>query len=496
MRIQPEALATGGIARSMPGTAWLLHAAIIGLGVLIAVLLPLGKPLLVIAVAAGVLVAVPVFMYPRLGLYLTIAAIPLDEVGKLGALLPFVNISVVKVLALLTLGAWVLHLLSRRLDFVWRSEVGVLLGYMVVGALSLVDSREVQRGLQEMVIFGSTVLFFVMVFNLLRTKRHVVTALVVLSVVSAATFAYAGLQRFLPGAEIAERVGWLEEGEAAAGVEISNIESDSIGTVRRSTGTAAHSNVLAANTAFLFAVLAGLFALASRTSVKLLALLAMACCLVGAVVSLSRTGMLTYLVVVPLLLAAGLLRVTPMRVVLLCVVALASIPFLPDGVSRIFDPTNYLSGQSVSVSERLKLWQAAASAFVDHPFNGMGLGNNRGIFDYYHNPWNPGLLTVHSSYLQILIETGLPGLLVLCYFFYRVARLMARARGLFMLAGDRVGCVLSTSLLIALVSFLLIGAVAFDFMRIGFKNMWLFMGCGVVLYRIAVEQHARQADHG
>jgi O-antigen ligase len=347
-----------------------------------------------------------------------------------------------------------------------------------------------------MVIFGSTVLFFVMVFNLLRTKRHVVTALVVLSVVSAATFAYAGVQRFLPGAEIAERVGWLEEGEAAAGVEISNIESDSIGTVRRSTGTAAHSNVLAANTAFLFAVLAGLMALASRTSLKLLALVAMACCLVGAVVSLSRTGMLTYFIVGPLLLAAGLLRITPMRVVLVCVVALASIPFLPDGVSRIFDPTNYLSGQSVSVSERLKLWQAAASAFVDHPFNGMGLGNNRGIFDYYHNPWNPGLLTVHSSYLQILIETGLPGLLVLGYFFYRVARLLARARSLFALEGDRVGLVLSTSLLIALVAFLLIGAVAFDFMRIGFKNMWLFIGCGVVLYGIAVEQAARRADHG
>lgn len=474
-----------------------LHVAIVALGVLIAALLPLGKPALVIAAAAGVLVVIPILANPRLGLYLTIAAIPLEEVGKLGKVLPFVNITVVKLFALLTLCAWLLHLVSRRIDFVWRPEAGLLLLYLVAGALSLVDAAEVGRGLQEMVIFASTALFFIMVFNLLRTKRQLVTALVVLSVVSAGTFAYAGIQRVVSGTEIAERVGWLEEGEAAAGVEISNIEAATVGTVRRSTGTTAHSNVLAANTAFLFSVLAGLMALTRRPVLRLLGLAGMVCCLVGAVVSLSRTGMLTYVIVVPLLLFAGLLRITPMRVVLVLVAAVLSIPFLPEGVSRILDPTNYFSTSSVSVSERLKLWQAAAAAFVDHPFNGMGIGNNRGIFDYYHNPWNPGLLTVHSSYLQILVETGLPGLLVLGYFFQRVIRLFLRARVLFARQHDRTGFVLATSLLISFVSFLLIGAIAFDFMRIGFKNMWLFIGCSVVLYHVAIERaHAAELRPG
>ena len=36
--------------------------------------------------------------------------------------------------------------------------------------------------------------------------------------------------------------------------------------------------------------------------------------------------------------------------------------------------------------------------------------------------------------------------------------------------------------------------VAFYFMRIGFKNMWLFIGCSVVLYHVAIEQ-ARAAEH-
>ena len=182
-----------------------LHVAIVALGVLIAALLPLGKPALVIAAAAGVLVVIPILANPRLGLYLTIAAIPLEEVGKLGKVLPFVNITVVKLFALLTLCAWLLHLVSRRIDFVWRPEAGLLLLYLVAGALSLVDAAEVGRGLQEMVIFASTALFFIMVFNVLRTKRQLLTALVVLSVVSAGTFAYAGVQRVVSGTEIAER---------------------------------------------------------------------------------------------------------------------------------------------------------------------------------------------------------------------------------------------------------------------------------------------------
>lgn len=466
----------------------LLHLAIVGLGIVIAALLPFDKPLLIIAAAAGILVLIPIAQNPRLGLYLTIAAVPLDQVGKLGNILPGVNITIAKIFALLTLASWLLHLITRRMNFVWRPEATVLLLYLVAGAFSLIDTDEFKRGLQEMVIFTSTALFFIMVFNLLRTKRHLVTALLALSIVSAGTFAYAGVQRYFSGEVIAERVGWLEAGEATSGVEVSNIESASIGTVRRSTGTTAHSNVLSASTAFLFPLLAAFMMLARAPWLKLLALIGMGCCLVGATVSLSRTGMLTYAIVLPALLYAGMLRVTPMRVILLVVAIIVAIPFMPEGVSRIFDPENYFSSNSVSVSERYKLWAAAAEAGFEHPLNGMGIGNNRGIFDYYYNPWNPGLLTVHSSYLQILIETGVPGLLVMLYFFYRIIRLFARARWLFIQQNDRVGAALSTALLISFVSFLLIGAIAFDFLRIGFKNMWVMIGASVVLYQIAVRQ--------
>jgi O-antigen ligase len=130
----------------------------------------------------------------------------------------------------------------------------------------------------------------------------------------------------------------------------------------------------------------------------------------AAVESLSRTGMLTYLIVMPMLLYTKIFRITLPGVILCGLLLVMSIPFLPEGASRIFDVSNYFSSQSVSVSERYKLWDAAIRAFMDNPVNGFGIGNNRGIFDYYYNPWNPGLLTVHCSYLQIAIETGILGL--------------------------------------------------------------------------------------
>ncbi len=461
-------------------------------GIVASMAFVIDKPLFFAAGLVGIVGLIPLLRYPRLGLYLTVATLPLDEVGELGKILPMINISITKIFALITILSWILSIAMKKLPFVWRWQVGVLLLYWLWGALTLLDALDVTRGLQELVIQGTTIFFVIMVFNLLRTKRQLLIAIVAFSSVSAATFAYAGLQRILPGSEIAERVGWLNAGEAVAGVEVSNIESATIGTVRRSTGTTAHSNVLGASTAFLVPVLLALMRVARHRLSQGLALIGIGCCLVGVVVSLSRTGMLTYLVILPMLLISGLLVITPPRAALAALAGIVSLPFLPEGVTRIFDPRNYVSTQSVSVHERFKLWNAAIRAFLENPISGFGFGDNRGIFDFYYNPWNPGLLTVHSTYLQVLIETGIVGLLILVFFFYCMLRMFWRAASLFKNQGDAFGWNLSVAVFISFSAFLIMGAIAFDFMRIGFKNMWFLIGCGIALYNIALHQERQR----
>lgn len=446
------------------------------------------KPIFFAAALVGLVGVVPFVSYPRLGIYFTVATIPLDEVVELGNILPMVDISITKIFALITLLSWAMNMAAKKLRFVWRWEAGVFLAYWAWGAITLFDALDTKRGLQELIIQGTTIAFFIMTFNLLRTKKQLMIAMLAFSVISAGTFAWAGVQRLLPSSVIAERVGWLEEGEAASGTEISTIEADSIGVVKRSTGTTAHSNILGASTAFLVPVLLGFMRLARNRWLQALALVGVGCCLVGAVVSLSRTGMLTYVIILPMLLLARFIVITPPRVLFVAIAGVASIPFLPDGVKRIFDISNYLSGKSVSVSERLNLWDAAFRAFLDNPLTGFGFGDNRGIFDYYFNPWNPGLLTVHSTYMQVLIETGIVGLLLLLMFFYLMLRMYWRAAQLFKRQGDNTGWTMSIAILISVSAFLIMGAIAFDFMRIGFKNVWFLIACGVVLYNIAARQ--------
>ncbi len=468
-------------------------AAAISLGA--SIFLIIDKPLFYVVALAGIVVILPIIKTPQLGFYLTAAAIPLDEVGDLGKILPIVDISIVKIFALLTIFAWLIHISLKKMRLVWHPVASLFLLYFLVGALSLIDAIEVKEGLQELIILATTILFFIMTFNIIRTKKQLLITLACFSIVSAGTFAWAGVQRILPSSVISERVGWLSEGEAQSGTEISSIESKSLGgIVKRSTGTTAHSNILGASTAFLLPILFAFLKLSRRTSVQALIWVGIACCFVGAVVSLSRTGILSYLLIIPMLIATRLIIITPLRVILLAIAITVSIPFMPDGVSRIFDPANYFSSKSVSVSERYKLWDAALRAFIDHPVNGFGIGNNRGIFDYYYNPWNPGLLTVHNTYLQILIETGIFGLLVLGFFFYKVIKLFLYSRRMFLQQGDEVGATFSLALLISFICFLIMGGIAFDFMRIGFKNMWLMIACSVVLYNIAVRQSIQRRE--
>ena len=448
------------------------------------------KSYLYLGMIGGLLLAIPILIQPRWGFYLTVAAIPLDDVGKLGNILPFVDITIAKILALLTIASWILHLAMRKVRFIWSYEIGIFLFYFLIAVLSLADALELKRGLQELIILGTTIVFFTMVFNLLTQQKHIMIALTLFTIVSVGTFGYAVVQRFLPGTQIAERIGWLEEGEATHGVEISNIESQSLGgTVMRSTGTTAHSNVLAANTAFLVPILFAFLRFSHSRWLRLSILASFGICISAAVVSLSRTGILAFAIILPQLIYFRLIKVTSPRIAVVLIAAIISIPFLPEGVSRIFNPTNYFSSQSVSVSERYKLWDAATKAFFDNPLSGFGVGNNRGILEYYLDaPWNPGLLTVHNSYLQIAIETGIFGLLCMLYFLIRIFRKLSHARRIFIQYNDDWGAAFATSLRISFISFLIIGALAFDFMRIGFKNMWFFIGCSIALYRIALLQ--------
>jgi probable O-glycosylation ligase (exosortase A-associated) len=107
-------------------------------------------------------------------------------------------------------------------------------------------------------------------------------------------------------------------------------------------------------------------------------------------------------------------------------VALAALAFVtPDSVWRrlgtLKDVTNEQAAVQAndegSARQRLEIWKVATTIFTENPILGVGLGayskahyvtSQRPVFD----PTALGARDTHSTYLNLLAETGLPGLLL------------------------------------------------------------------------------------
>lgn len=86
-------------------------------------------------------------------------------------------------------------------------------------------------------------------------------------------------------------------------------------------------------------------------------------------------------------------------------------------------PVNY------AVVERLAHWQAALDMAEDKPILGVGLGNYEAVYNRYRLiNWREPLGHAHNYYLNILAETGIPGLFAYAAFWLMVSGLTWQIR--------------------------------------------------------------------
>ncbi|MDA8388054.1 MAG: O-antigen ligase family protein [Nitrospiraceae bacterium] len=71
----------------------------------------------------------------------------------------------------------------------------------------------------------------------------------------------------------------------------------------------------------------------------------------------------------------------------------------------------------VSSSQRLLIWRGALGAARDFKWSGTGLGTFREIFPLYNPGLQPRVDFAHNDYINLAVETGLPGLLLALIFF-------------------------------------------------------------------------------
>lgn len=66
-------------------------------------------------------------------------------------------------------------------------------------------------------------------------------------------------------------------------------------------------------------------------------------------------------------------------------------------------------GLDASASERLIAWKAAWNMAIENPISGVGIGTFKHNFFFYTDEWVGRAMDVHSSWLQVLGETGFVG---------------------------------------------------------------------------------------
>ena len=164
--------------------------------------------------------------------------------------------------------------------------------------------------------------------------------------------------------------------------------------------------------------------------IKQLAFLCLAISVVGLAVAQSRGG----LIGVVAMMLAMLLTVRPKLrwPVMLSVGLTLAIAFGVLGVLPYWNGTvaDLVPGRPEAVLDRLIIWGVVREVFFEHPFFGVGLGNFRDAFfsqeQWLHVDLAYPSLHAHNTYLELLADTGLVGLLAYLAFLVLAARRLVR----------------------------------------------------------------------
>ncbi len=176
------------------------------------------------------------------------------------------------------------------------------------------------------------------------------------------------------------------------------------------------------------------------------------------------------------------------RILLLCGLgAFTFLLYLLRGVINPIHTEQAISGDAIG---RLLLWQTAIQNFISSPIIGVGWGNFVGPFgpDYpAFLGWDTqGLPSAHSTYLQLLAETGILGFSA---FFWLVIKAWREGRERFRSSDDVLIRTLGFGVLGAILSLLVQGIADFLFQGQFGTLLWIILGLLAASSRLTRTPH-------
>ena len=446
-------------------------------------LLPLFmKPLIALAVMGGIALLVIVIRNPVAGLYLIAATIPLEAAGRIGDLTANLPLTIPKILTVVTLIGWLINLGLKRYRFRQMSWMHLLTILWLWTCITLLDASDLRSGFEAVFRFATTVIFFFLIIQLARNHVIIRRCLAIFLLVSTLAAGYSIIERYNGRETFEFRHGWEEKQARRFGVEKDIVEKHMVGVVERSSGLSIHSIILSLDIALLLPVVGLFFSTSNtRSPVRLVLLTALGILIAAAILTFARTGFILILLALVMIFGKKLLRVTPSIVVALLVAVVVAGVLAPEKYfDRVLSLESYTL-KSRSLSTRLEAQKGALEQFLAHPLNGEGFGNRYGIFKYYTTyPDKKHAVTPHNAYLQIAALTGLPGLILLLLFFWKLHRHLVSASQVLKRRKKAQEAAIATALDISIIVFLVSG-LALDLFDKGMPQAWLLIGLAAAL---------------
>ena len=368
--------------------------------------------------------------------------------------------TVAKPLGALLIGAWVLHLLRSRDDPVFQRRalpmMSLLVGFVGFAAMSALWATGSGAVVSDLSRLAQMAMLFVIAFSAARTRRDLAVLSGAYVFAAALTSSYA----------------------LATGVKVAG----------RLTGGIVNSNFLAAELAAAI-LLAGFMLAATRSGLARTALAAsIGINAVAFTLTQSRGGAIALFAGLGCAVLLGG-RWRPHAIVgVLLAGAVGATYFFALAAPSVRDRLTNISAQGSS--GRADEWQIAYRIFVQHPIGGAGLGNYALLAPHYATA-NLQLLRVqfvirgfvaHNTYLQVVSELGLIGLVLFAWLILYVlaGALRALRRGL--LAADPRNSALARGVIVAVPTLLVayfFGSALYE------KQLWLLLGFAAALPFIA-----------
>jgi O-antigen ligase len=409
-------------------------ATLIVMGALGAGLIAADAPLLAVAGASALFLAVAIVLRPDIATLTTIAILYSNAAVVLVRFhgVPVIVAAVVPLLLVVPLAR---DLVVRRLPVIAPPAMGwmvVLLGIYLVSALFSVDTK---RSWDAVVVFISEgiVLYFLLI-NVIRTPEMLRQVTWVL-LASGAVVASLSVHQVLTGNYDSNYFGFAQA-DAAIRTGVTTLTGDVLQP--RMAGSIGETNRFAQT--MLMLVPLGIFRVFAERSLtlRLIAGVMTLALTLGVVLSFSRGGAVGLLVLVIALLVLRLIKLR--HVLLLVVVLVAILSVFPQYANRITSlaavsglDTGGATVVDNSLLSRATETLAAALVIVDHPV--VGVGPSMFSFYYEHYANVVGILVrndvereAHNLYLGIGAELGIPGLIAFLMVALLTVRMLLSAR--------------------------------------------------------------------